>query len=146
MAIRFAKYDMDPVYESDEVVFEAMRREERKVAAATVDVIYDQEHTTSDGKEVVSHLICVPKGMPVPDMVRAVFSLDIAGRQVARGPWRPISDRGITSQYPQHNVYWLCRARDHSAAWVRGVVEALLAPDEAAPKVREIKNRTSIRL
>jgi hypothetical protein len=94
MAIRFAKYDMDPVYESDEVVFEAMRREERKVAAATVDVIYDQEHTTSDGKEVVSHLICVPKGMPVPDMVRAVFSLDIAGRQVARGPWRPISDRG----------------------------------------------------
>lgn len=147
MAIRFdSKYDMDPVYESDEVVFEAMRREARKQAAATIEIVYDQEHTTSGGKEVVSHLICIPKGMPVPDLVRAVFSLDIAGRPVNRGPWRPISDKGITLQYPLHNVYWLCRARDHSAEWTRGVIEALLAPDAAAPKTREIRNRSVINI
>jgi hypothetical protein len=146
MAIRFIpKYDMDPVYESDEVVFSAMRREERKQAAATIKLLLDQEHATRDGKEVESHLIAVPKGMQVPALIQAVFSLDINGRTVARGPWRPISDKGVTDQYPAHNVYWLCRARDHSAKWTQGMIEAILAPDAAAPKPREIKKEVAIK-
>lgn len=139
------RFDMTPD-ETDEVVFAAMHREERKQQSATVDLLLDQEHTVSSGQEVVSHLICIPKGMEVPPLLRAVFSLDIMGRQVERRAWQPISDGSITGQYPGHRVYWLCRARDHSAEWVRGVVEALLAPDTQAPKAREFKNRTSIKL
>ena len=149
---RYSKYDLDPVYENDSAVIRGIIEQMVEDAIATKvapapkkgkpapkkavapKLLLSQEHATKRGTVICSHLIVVPKGqVPSDDLdMRHVFNQHPFDEDYVRDGWNIIHDKGITQQYPDHDVYWLCAANWLSERVAKAVFDAVYGSDAPA--------------
>lgn len=101
-------------------------------------LMLSQEHASKRGTIITSHLLAMPKGeVPSDDLdLKHVFNQHPFDDEKVREGWNIIHDRSLNSQYPDHDIYWLCSADWLSEAVVKAVVSAVLEAEKpAAPTV-----------
>ncbi len=106
----------------DEVKAKAKSAKPKKVG---VELLLDQPHTSHDGKKLVSHLICVPKGQQVHWALKRMFVDNPRSGKEDRANWNPSSDAGLRRKMDGYDIYWLCPAHMYDADWVTGIVKAI---------------------
>lgn len=110
-------------------------------------LMLSQEHASKRGTIITSHLLAMPKGeVPCDDLnLKHVFNQHPFDDEKVREGWNIIHDKSLNSQYPDHDIYWLCSADWLSEAVVEAVVStALKAEKPTAPAmttpVRKVTN------
>lgn len=140
-------YDMCP----DECDAEVIANIERKQAGAPTrkpkgnskatikpKLLLDQDHLTSKGYFVNSHLLLLPAGQEMPLALRRIFIHHPFQPKLVRTSWNPISDEELNDMFPEYDIFWLCESDYLPAELVKTIVQAANG-DMGKPK-REIAN------
>ena len=132
--------------ETDEAIIrleeEKMLGKKKAKREVKVELLLDQDHMTARGGIVNSHLLCVPKGQEVHEMVKRVFCDHPFKPDLTRDAWNPISDKSLARQMPNHDIYWLCRSTMYPAEWVAGMIAAIYKLEKQDE--RKITNRVVV--
>jgi len=107
-------------------------------AAIKPKLLLDQDHLTSKGYFVNSHLLLLPTGQEMPLALRRIFNHHPFQSKLVRTSWNPISDEELNDMFPEHDIFWLCESDYLPAELVKAIVQA--ASGEMGKPKREITN------